>query len=114
MFLIILMFVRIINLEIDVLIIVVVMFFFGMESFDDKVEFFILLDILKVLREKRRVWFYSYIKNMLVIFVMFDEYEIIREIVVEVNRLKVFVVRICRVCGKTYKYVKVKENYERR
>ena len=102
-----------INLETDALITAAAMSHFGMESLDDKTESFIPPDILKASREKRRVWLYSRITNMLATFVMSDEHEIIRENVAEVNRPKAPVVHICRVCRKTYKYAKAKENHER-
>lgn len=103
-----------INLETDALITAAAMSHFGMESLDDKAESFIPPDILKASREKRRVWLHSHIKNMLATFVMSDEHEIIREKVAEVKRPKAPVVHICRVCGKTYKYAKAKENHERK
>ena len=103
-----------INLETNALITAAAMSHFGMESLDDKAESFIPPDILKASREKRRVWLHGHIRNMLARFVMSDEHEIIREKVAEVNRPKAPVVHIFRVCGKTYKYVKAKENHERK
>ena len=101
-------------METDALITAAAKSYFGMESLHDKAESFIPPDLLKASRETRRVWLHSHTKNMLAKFVLSGEHEIIREKVAEVNRPKAPVVHICRVCGKTYKYAKAKENHERK
>ena len=52
-------------METDALITAAAKSYFGMESLHDKAESFIPPDILKVSREKRRVWLHSHTKNML-------------------------------------------------
>ena len=101
-------------METDALITAAAKSYFGMESLHDKAESFIPPDLLKESRETRRVWLHSHTKNMLAKFVLSGEHEIIREKVAEVNRPKAPVVHICRVCGKTYKYAKAKENHKRK